>query len=160
MSCTTCQSVPAVDKVEFVCVPAGRVVKLNGPIEVTWSHGEPYPKPNGAGFLCYYCFKTKKGGGVSRLREHLGGITGNVVECKNVPTHIKNIMADEFASGRIRRKRSTNLRLYVEKEVATERVSGRTSIPLDEEAQIEMAMRESLRDSNSSMQQDSRVHAK
>ena len=138
----------------FVCVPAGRVVKLNGPIEVTWSHGEPYPKPNGAGFLCYYCFKTKKGGGVSRLREHLGGITGNVVECKNVPTHIKNIMADEFASGRIRRKRSTNLRLYVEKEVATERVSGRTSIPLDEEAQIEMAMRESLRDSNSAMQQD------
>ena len=130
-------------------------MKLNGPIEVTWSHGEPYPKPNGAGFLCYYCFKTKKGGGVSRLRENLGVITGNVVECKNVPMHIKNIMADEFASGRIRRKRSTNLRLYVEKEVATERVSGRTSIPLDEEAQIEMAMRESLRDSTSTKQHDS-----
>ena len=95
-----------------------------------------------------------KGGGVSRLREHLDGITGNVVECKNVPPYIKKLMADEFATGRIRRKRSTNLHLYVEKEVATQRVSGRTSIPLDEEGQIEMAMRESLRDSNSTMQQD------
>ena len=104
--------------------------------------------------MCYYCYKTKKGGGFSRLREHLGGITRNVVECKNAPTHInKKIMVDEFASGRIRRKRSNNLLLYVEKEVATQRVSGRTSIPLDEEGQIEMAMRESLRDSNSAMQQ-------
>jgi len=73
---------------------------------------------------------------LSRLREHFGGITGNVVECKNLPPHIKKRMADEFASRRIRRKRSTNLRLYVEKEVATQSVFGRTSIPLDEKDRL------------------------
>ena len=73
---------------------------------------------------------------LSRLREHFGGITGNVVECKNVPPHIKRRMADEFASRRIRRKRSTNLHLYVEKEVATQSVFGRTSIPLDEKDRL------------------------
>ncbi|CAN6244021.1 unnamed protein product [Urochloa humidicola] len=132
----------------------GRRVKLNGPIEVTWSHGEPFPPPNGAGFMCYYCHKKKRGGGVSRLREHLGGITGSVVECKLVPPHIKSIMSDQVAEGRIRRKRSTSLRLYVEKEVAAKRVCGTTTIPLDEEEQVEMAMRESLRDSNSTMQHE------
>lgn len=56
----------------------GKPVKLNGPIDVTWSHGEPYPGPHGAGFKCFYCFTTKKGGGVSRLKEHLGHILGSV----------------------------------------------------------------------------------
>jgi len=134
-------------------------VTLSGPIEVTWSHGEPYRCPNGAGFTCYYCNTSKKCGGVSRLREHLGGLPGNVKECKNVPRHIKALMADEVTEGRIRRKRSTNLRLYVEKEVAAQRVSGRTTIPLDEEGQIRMAMRESLRDSTSTKQHDSSFDA-
>ena len=52
---------------------------------------------------------------MSRLRDHLGGLPGNVKECKNVPRHIKALMADEVTEGRIRRKQSTNLRLYVEK---------------------------------------------
>jgi hypothetical protein len=43
-------------------------VKLNGPIDVTWSHGETYPGPHGAGFKCFYCLTTKKGGGVSIMK--------------------------------------------------------------------------------------------
>lgn len=129
-------------------------MKLNGPIEVTWSHGEPYPTASGPGFRCYYCHKAKRGGGVSRFREHLGGVPGSVVGCRRVPLYIKSLMSDEVTEGRVRRKRGKNLQLYIEKEVAAKRVCSRPTIPLDEEVQMEMALRESLRDSNSTMQHE------
>jgi hypothetical protein len=43
-------------------------VKLKGGIESPWSHGEPYRN----GFSCNYCTSHIKGGGATRLREHLG----------------------------------------------------------------------------------------
>jgi hypothetical protein len=42
-------------------------VKKNGPTDVTWKYGEPYPEPHMVGFKCYYCFTTKQGG-VSRIK--------------------------------------------------------------------------------------------
>ncbi|AQK89249.1 hypothetical protein ZEAMMB73_Zm00001d008234 [Zea mays] len=75
----------------------GKPVKLNGPIDVTWSH-----------------------------------------------------------DGRIRRARGKKLRLFVEKEVSATRQGYRSArIPLDEQAQIDMAMRNSLRDSFSTLEHDS-----
>lgn len=56
---------------------AGRRVKLKGGIESPWSHGEPY----GNGFSCNYCTSRIKGEGATRLREHLGGLPGNVAAC-------------------------------------------------------------------------------
>jgi hypothetical protein len=92
---------------------AGRRVKLKGGIESPWSHGEPY----GNGFSCNYCISRIKGGGATRLREHLGGLPGNVVACINVPLNVKAIMTDQVAVRRIRRRRNNDLRQYVEREV-------------------------------------------
>jgi hypothetical protein len=133
-------------------------VKLNGPIDVTWSHGEPYPGPRGAGFKCFYCFTTKKGaGGVSRLKEHLGHIPGSVEACRKVPNHVKDLMSQKVIDGRIRRARGKKLRLFVEKEVTATRHGYQSArIPLDEEAHIDMAMGNSLRDSFSTLEHDSR----
>ena len=80
-------------------------MKLNGPIEVTWSHGEPFPHPHGAGFKCFYCFKKVKGGGVTRLKEHLVGATENIADCPNVPAYIKDLMSSELVKGKVKRKK-------------------------------------------------------
>ncbi|KAG8061622.1 hypothetical protein GUJ93_ZPchr0003g17834 [Zizania palustris] len=67
--------------VEVVC-KNGRRVKLKNSIEYIWSHGEKY-KVNG--FSCYYCPTSIAGGGATRFRQHLAGVSGNVVPCENVP---------------------------------------------------------------------------
>ncbi|PWZ13055.1 hypothetical protein Zm00014a_024124 [Zea mays] len=125
---------------------AGRRVKLKGGIESPWSHGEPY----GNGFSCNYCTSRIKGGGATRLREHLGGLPGNVAACINVPLNVKAIMTDQVAVRRIRRRRNNDLRHYVEREVRESNkglgTSSKARIPLDEEGQIQMALRESLRE--------------
>jgi hypothetical protein len=90
-----------------------RRVKLKGVIENPWSHDEPY----GNGFSCNYCTSRIKGGGATRLREHLGGLSGNVVAYINVPLNVKAIMTDEVAVRRIRRRRNSDIKLYVEREV-------------------------------------------
>ncbi|CAO2187507.1 unnamed protein product, partial [Urochloa humidicola] len=79
----------------------GRHVKLTGPIEYVRSHGEPYRV---RGFKCYYCQMTIKSGGTTRLREHLAGITQNVVYCKDVPHNVKALMKDQVACQRARKK--------------------------------------------------------
>lgn len=131
-------------------------MKLNGPVEVTWSHGEPYPQPHGAGFICLYCNKKSKGGGVTRLKEHLAGAPGNVKDCPNVPAYIKDLMSVEVAKGKARRQRGKTIRLFVENEVMAANIGyGRPRNALDEAIQIETAMRESLRGSNSVLENDS-----
>ena len=108
-------------------------MKLNEPIDVIWSHGEPFPHPHGAGFKCFYCFKKVKGGGVTRLKEHLTGATGNVADCPNVPAYIKDIMSSELMKGKVWRKRSSQIHLFVEKEVMAANIGyGRPRNALDE----------------------------
>jgi hypothetical protein len=93
---------------------------------------------------------------VSRLKEHLGHISGSVEACRKVPNHVKDLMSQKVTDGRIRRARGKKLRLFVEKEVSATRQGYRSArIPLDEQAQIDMAMRNSLRDSFSTLEHDS-----
>ncbi|RLM91206.1 uncharacterized protein C2845_PM08G27720 [Panicum miliaceum] len=131
---------------EVVCED-GRPVKLKGPIEYVWSHGERY-KTNG--FRCFYCTIAIAGGGATRFRQHLGGISGNVVSCPKVPRFVKELMVDEVTKRNIRSKKNTYIKHFIQREVmAASRnygTYGSTRIPLDEEAQIQMAMRESLRE--------------
>ncbi|RLM60229.1 inorganic phosphate transporter 6 [Panicum miliaceum] len=128
-------------------VIAGRRVKLKGPVEYVWSHGERY-KTNG--FSCFYCTTAIAGGGATRFRQHLGGISGNVVACSKVPRFVKELIVDEVTKRNIRSKKNTDLKYFIQREVmAASRnygTYGNTRIPPDEEAQIQMAMRESLRE--------------
>jgi hypothetical protein len=68
-------------------------------------------------FSCNYCTNCIKGGGETHLREHLGGLPGNVAACINVPLNIKATMTGEVVVQRIRRKRNSDIKLYVEREV-------------------------------------------
>ncbi|KAL5672939.1 hypothetical protein ACJX0J_017245, partial [Zea mays] len=84
--------------------------------------------------------------GVSRLKEHLGHIPGSVEACRKVPNHVKDLMSQKVTNGRIMRARGTKLRLHDYRSAR---------IPLNEEAQIDTTMRNSLRDSFSTLEHDS-----
>ncbi|GKU98298.1 hypothetical protein SLEP1_g11318 [Rubroshorea leprosula] len=57
---------------------------------------------------CLYCDKLKLGGGITRLKEHLAGIKGNVSACKKVSADVKRQMQQllsELRKGKEKRKR-------------------------------------------------------
>ena len=70
----------------------------------------------------------------------MGGISGSVVSCPKVPRFIKELMVDDVTKRRIRSKKNTDLKHFIQREVmAGSRNYGthcNTRISLDEEAQI------------------------
>ncbi|KAJ7964422.1 HAT transposon superfamily [Quillaja saponaria] len=53
-----------------------------------WSHGRVVVGLKNS-VICTYCDKHLRGGGITRLKQHLAGVTGQVGACKNVPTKVK-----------------------------------------------------------------------
>ncbi|TVU18693.1 hypothetical protein EJB05_34804, partial [Eragrostis curvula] len=49
-----------------------------------WEHGENRVP----GWICKYCNLERKGGGATRLKEHLAGRGSNVVHCMFVPKEV------------------------------------------------------------------------
>jgi hypothetical protein len=55
-----------------------------GESDVVWEHGENlFPR-----FKCKYCVKEFRGGGATRLKEHLAGKSENVARCTKCPLNI------------------------------------------------------------------------
>jgi hypothetical protein len=120
----------------------GKRIELKGTIKDTWSHGTKRGK---LGWKCGYCNASHASGGATRLREHLCGLQGNVKPCFNVPRDVKNILLEEVALSKKKKRDTTENRLYIQKALVEH--DYRTTIArLNEEEQLEMAMRESLRD--------------
>ncbi|XP_042963296.1 uncharacterized protein LOC122297331 [Carya illinoinensis] len=54
----------------------------------TWAHARVVPGARNS-TQCIYCSKTIRGGGITRLKYHLAGISGDVEACRKVPDDIK-----------------------------------------------------------------------
>ncbi|RLM84630.1 hypothetical protein C2845_PM04G08610 [Panicum miliaceum] len=110
----------------------------DGNIENVWNHGT---RLNGQGFKCGYCGMTNKGGGATRLRDHLGGIVGEVRSCDSVPRVVWDAT---------RELRKLSMEKKREKEQRKGVHGGDEVIDLasDEEDQARMDIRNSLRNKN------------
>jgi hypothetical protein len=65
-----------------------------------WEHGKNiYP-----GFICKYCKCSKKGGGVTRFKQHLAGQRNNVKHCSCVPPDIRDYFLCELDQTTDRKK--------------------------------------------------------
>ena len=115
---------------------------MKGPIEDTWSHGT---QSGTNGWKCGYCSAGQKSGGKTRLTEHLCAISGNVKSCSHVPPNVKTILLDQVALAKKKKRDVKESRLYIEKALM-EHDYRTTLASLDEEAQYEMAMQNSLMD--------------
>jgi hypothetical protein len=71
-----------------------------GERDEVWQHGENlFP-----GFKCMYCLKEFRGGGATRLKEHLAGKGENISQCNKCPPDIRNYLLCEFQRIRERKK--------------------------------------------------------
>ncbi|CAN6347676.1 unnamed protein product [Urochloa humidicola] len=120
----------------IVISKTGARIKLRGPIQEPWSHGEKY-KANG--WSCAYCPAKKSSGGKTRFTQHLARIQGEVAPCQKVPNYVRQIMLDVHAKGIKDRLSTKEHRLYVRKAVMDEPYEDarRATIPHDEEGQID-----------------------
>jgi hypothetical protein len=79
-----------------------------GERDQVWEHGENlFP-----GFKCKYCVKEFRGGGDTRLKEHLAGKSGNVSRCTKCPLDIRNYFLYELQKARERKKAINDERLH------------------------------------------------
>ncbi|XP_037426801.1 uncharacterized protein LOC119292075 isoform X1 [Triticum dicoccoides] len=78
-----------------------------------WNHAWPYY----GGFDCTYCSLKHKGGGATRVAEHLGGIVGNVRSCPNVPRNVRDAMRECRDESRRKKRDKQNSRLRIERNI-------------------------------------------
>ncbi|CAN6247079.1 unnamed protein product [Urochloa humidicola] len=121
----------------------------NGPnvgnIEVVWNHGT---KLSGQGFKCGYCGCTNRGGGATRLRDHLGCIVGEVKSCPSVPRAVRDAMRalrQKVMEGK-REKEQQKLRLERDLMRWAHHEDGVIDLASDQEDEARMEIRKKLRD--------------
>uniref|UniRef100_A0ACD5ZC18 Uncharacterized protein n=1 Tax=Avena sativa TaxID=4498 RepID=A0ACD5ZC18_AVESA len=120
---------------------------VNNNIHNVWNHGRKFE----GGFHCRYCNLRSRGGGATRFKEHLGGIVGEVRECPNVPKNIRDAMKDARNETRQKKREKAARKLRLERDIM-DRLCHREGVinieDDDEEEQIRMSLRESLKDKN------------
>ncbi|XP_044459577.1 uncharacterized protein [Triticum aestivum] len=120
-----------------------------------WNHAWPYY----GGFDCTYCSLKHKGGGATRVAEHLGGIVGNVRSCPNVPRNVRDAMRECRDESRRKKRDKQNSRLRIERNImeGLYKKGGVVNVPDDDEEEIQMNIREALRDPNVSRRIERRI---
>jgi hypothetical protein len=79
-----------------------------GEMDQVWEHGDNlFPR-----FKCKYCVKEFRGGGDTRLKEHLAGKSGNIAWCTKCPPNIRNYFLRELQWVREQKKVINDERLH------------------------------------------------
>lgn len=77
--------------------------------KIAWSHAKADAGSRN-GIICLHCGKKIGGGGITRLKYHLAGITGQVEPCRKVPKDVKRQMLGLVAELRIKEERRNRTR--------------------------------------------------
>jgi hypothetical protein len=118
----------------YICLVLSMVAEIDGGRDEVWEHGENlFP-----GFKCRYCLKEFRGGGATRLKEHLAGKSGNISRCTKCPPDIQNYFVRELQMIRERKKVINKERLH--------RVQSTIPIPNDEDEELQEAVQVSRRE--------------
>ncbi|KAM0036374.1 putative transcription factor/ chromatin remodeling BED-type(Zn) family [Helianthus debilis subsp. tardiflorus] len=58
--------------------------------DITWKYVTEAQDENGKKMrICTFCNKSFRGGGINRMKQHLGGVKGNVAACLKVPADVR-----------------------------------------------------------------------
>jgi len=128
--------------------PASAQQRLNdGNIENVWNHGT---KLAGQGFKCGYYGCTNRGGGATRLRDHLGCIVGEVKSCNSVPRVVRDAMRALRKASMENKREKEQRKLKLERDLlqGVHGDDGVIDLASDEEDQARMEIRKKLRDKN------------
>ncbi|KAJ8639871.1 hypothetical protein MRB53_016565 [Persea americana] len=102
-----------------------------------WKYGSIDPK-NKNHIKCSFCERIIKGGGVTRFKEHLGGVSGEVAACKQVPHDIKWQMERLVMENRKNKTKKRQLNEEIENPRGT---PVEEELEEDEDAEVEELLR-------------------
>ncbi|XP_073109294.1 uncharacterized protein [Elaeis guineensis] len=116
--------------------------------DIGWDHGEMLSVRHH--WRCKWCNIEFKGGGVTRLKQHLAGGYPDVSMCQKYPQQVRQLMKKYFADSKAAKERAKQKKIEVDRRAAEppsyhSRESDEASAP-DDEAQIEAAIHASLTD--------------
>jgi hypothetical protein len=97
----------------MICSPRHAGIADDGILENVWAHGEKL----GVGFRCKYCSTARKGGGATRLRQHLAGRRGHVAACTQVPPQVRKAMRISLRNLKQRKNALKDCRTRMEEAV-------------------------------------------
>ncbi|MFS7933216.1 putative transcription factor/ chromatin remodeling BED-type(Zn) family [Helianthus anomalus] len=70
-----------------------------------WKYGTEGRDESGKKFIvCIFCEKILRGGGINRLKQHQGGVKGNIAACKKVPADVKFLMKNLYEESQQKNK--------------------------------------------------------
>ncbi|XP_010551738.1 PREDICTED: uncharacterized protein LOC104822280 [Tarenaya hassleriana] len=72
--------------------------------DIAWKHCEVYKYGDRVQMRCLYCRKMFKGGGITRVKEHLAGKKGQGTICDQVPEDVRQFL-QQCLDGTVRRQR-------------------------------------------------------
>ncbi|XP_038972160.1 uncharacterized protein LOC120104679 [Phoenix dactylifera] len=115
---------------------------------IGWEHGKMLGERHQ--FQCNYCHKCFKGGGVTRLKQHLAGNSCEISACSECPPTTRQLMRKNLAEIKAAKERAAKQKAEVERQAAEapsyHLMESQEAEGPDEEAQIQAAMRASLDD--------------
>ncbi|XP_073106909.1 uncharacterized protein [Elaeis guineensis] len=117
--------------------------------DIGWDHGEMLSARHH--WRCKWCNTEFKGGGVTRLKQHLAGGYPDMSMCRKCPQEVRQLMKKYFADSKAAKERTKQKKIKVDRRAAEppsyhSRESEEASASDDEEAQIEAAIHASLAD--------------
>ena len=116
---------------------------------IGWDHDEMLSARHH--WRCKWCNTKFKGGGVTRLKQHLAGGYPDVSMCRKCPQKVRQLIKKYFADSKAAKERAKQKKTEVDHRAAEppsyhSRKSEEASAPDNEEAQIEAAIQASLDD--------------
>ncbi|XP_073112663.1 uncharacterized protein [Elaeis guineensis] len=116
--------------------------------DIGWDHGEMLSVRHH--WRCKWCNIEFKGGGMTRLKQHLARGYPDVSMCRKCPQEVRQLMKKHFADSKAAKERAKQKKTEIDRRAAEllsyhSRESEEASAP-DDEAQIEAAIQTSLAD--------------
>ncbi|KAF7841403.1 hypothetical protein G2W53_003701 [Senna tora] len=71
----------------------------------TWDHFSFKKEGRTNVYTCLHCLSVYKGGGINRMKQHLAGVTGQIMSCKKVPHDVRHQMLESLKN--VQQKKQT-----------------------------------------------------
>lgn len=126
--------------------------------DIGWTHCRPISNDKKK-VICNYCNK-EMSGGVTRIKEHLAGISGNVLACEQVPSVVKKELLQHMNEKRKQKAETRIIKESIEDEMMNKSEYIRNQSSDDEENEDEMGtdafgdMRRVIRESRQQFEQE------
>ncbi|XP_054806223.1 uncharacterized protein LOC129308872 [Prosopis cineraria] len=86
-------------------IQVSSIPSLRGKSDPTWEHFAFKKEGRTCVYTCLHCSSSFRGGGINRMKQHLVGVSGNIISCKKVPHDVRHRMVQSLKEVSLANKR-------------------------------------------------------